>query len=166
MGATVEVDSFSTTAREMRVPNVPKDIVLGQDSNGMGGTANDEVYVVGRVLDAAGQEVAGAELSFAVTNSAGVSQSLFVAHLTPKTQMTGAEAMGGLPTAPGDSGCAAERRSTCVGMTKSGAGNAGGIAHVGVIDFDDDTLMKDTFTITATCTDGCGGAIRATRMSS
>ncbi len=40
-------------------------------------------------------------------------------------------------------------------MTKSGAGNAGGIAHVGVIDFDDDTLVKDTFTITATCTMGC-----------
>ena len=42
-------------------------------------------------------------------------------------------------------------------MTESGVGNAGGIAHVGVIDFDSDTLVKDTFTITATCTDGCEG---------
>ena len=149
MGATVEVDSFGTTITgDEGVPNVPKDIVLGQDSKGTGGTANDEVYVVGRVLDAAGQEVANAELTFVVTNSAGESQSLFVAGAD------GAEAMGGLPTAPGDSGCTAGG-DKCVGMTKSGAGIDGGVAHVGVIDFDDDTLVKDTFTITATCTTGC-----------
>ncbi len=60
----------------------------------------------------------------------------------------------GLPTGPGGSGCVAGGEK-CAGMTKLGAGNAGGIAHVGVINFDDDTLVKDTFTITATCTDGC-----------
>ena len=64
-------------------------------------TANDEVYVVGRVLDAAGLEVSGATLKFTVMNSAGESQSLFVS------------------SAP--SACLAVGE-TCEGATKSGAG--------------------------------------------
>ena len=79
-GVTVEVDSFSTTGIA-GVANVPQDIVLGQ---AVASTANDEVYVVGRVLDAAGVEVVGAALKFTVTNSAGVPQSLFVARATAK----------------------------------------------------------------------------------
>ena len=140
-GVTVEVDSFSTTG-DAEAQNVPKDIVLGMDSDG---TANDEVYVVGRVLDAAGLEVSGATLKFTVTNSAGESQSLFVSSAASACLAAG---------------------DTCEGETKSGAGNAGGIAHVGVIDFSDTTLVKDTFTITATCTVLAAWGCRATRMSS